>query len=200
MIARRIAYGLLVLSIGTGLSLLWSSGVFSPNAVLVEVLATTGGDYGVVCGRWKLHTPATDTIEGLSYHVLYVTGEPNPWAIDYDSMFDYFRIEGEVIGMNQHYSGQERYPLVKVSRWYRIHFMDFFLRKGLSLLGVTVSIILLWRYRRPSTASQALAFRVTDWTGKPASPVIRARTWRGKPDPEALRGGHAQTSPQFSRP
>ncbi len=50
MIRRRVAYVLLVLSVGTGASLLWSIGFFDPNKVLLEVIATTGGDYGVVLG------------------------------------------------------------------------------------------------------------------------------------------------------
>ncbi|QQR87259.1 MAG: hypothetical protein IPJ76_03280 [Flavobacteriales bacterium] len=143
-----MAYVLLVLSIGTGASLLWSIGFFDPHKVLLEVIATTGGDYGVVVGNWKLSTPAIDAVPGLSLsrHDVYVTGEPIP-SDAYDLRNDYILAEGEVIGYDGHAS--ERYPLMNVTHWARINGLDFFLRKWLAILGLVVAILLLWRRKEP---------------------------------------------------
>lgn len=148
MTKRRVAHVLLALSIGTGVSLLWTIGFFDPNKVLLEVIATTGGDYGVVVGNWKLITPAIDTVQdiSLSRHDVYVTGEPVPWDA-YDLRHDYLLAEGQVIG----YDGpeSERYPLMNVAHWARISGLDFFLRKWISILGLVVAILLLWRSKAP---------------------------------------------------
>ena len=144
---RGVGYGLLILSAGIGVSLLWSIGTFTSNAVLLHVLATTGGDYGIAWGSWKLSGPSIDTVQDLSRSEVYVRGESNPWPIDYDTMFDYFVVEGEVIGVD-HVSGKERYPLMKVSQWTRIRWTDFLLRKWFSILGLAVSFSLLWQSRR----------------------------------------------------
>ncbi len=148
MIRRRVAYVLLVLSIGTGASLLWSIGFFDPNKVLLEVIATTGGDYGVVVGKWKLSTPAIDTVQGLSLsrHDVYVTGEPVPWDA-YDLRHDYLLAEGEVVGY--HGPESERYPQMNVTQWKRISGLEFFLRKWLSILGLAGAILLIWRSKKP---------------------------------------------------
>lgn len=148
MIWRRVAYVLLVLSVGTGASLLWSIGFFDPNKVLLEVIATTGGDYGVVVGNWKLRSPAIDTVQylSLSRHDVYVTGAPVPWDA-YELRNDYLLAEGQVIG----YDGpeSERYPLMNIKQWARINGLDYFLRKWLSILGILLAIFLFWRSKGP---------------------------------------------------
>ena len=63
-------------------------------------------------------------------------------------MFDYFVVKGEVIGVDQVSAGDEWYPVMKVVHWERIRFMDFFLSKWVSIVGIIVSVIILWSNQR----------------------------------------------------
>lgn len=148
MTTRRIGPILLVLSLGLGLSLLLRIGAFRAGTVLLKVIATTGADYGVVFGEWKLDSHASDSVEWFTRHEIFVRGELNPWPVDYDTMFDYFVVKGEVNGIDQVSAGDEWYPVMKVTHWDRIHFMDFFLSRWVSILGIIVSVIILWSNRQ----------------------------------------------------
>ncbi len=108
----RIAWVMLALSLVLGSSLLVRVGAFSSNTVLVHVIATTGADYGVSLGGWKLNGPASDTVEWFSTNEVFVVGTPNPWPIDYDTMFDYFVIEGQVVGLDQVGDSGGWYPVI----------------------------------------------------------------------------------------
>ena len=145
----RVGIAVLVLSLGLGLSLLVRIGTFSSDTILLKVIATTGADYGVVLGEWKLDSPASDSVEWFTSSEVFVSGNPNPWTIDYDTLFDYFVVKGELIGIDQVSAVDEWYPLMKVSHWERVHFMDFFIRKWVSVLGVMVAIILIRCSRQP---------------------------------------------------
>ena len=148
MTGRRLGNAALVLSLGLGLSLLLRIGTFYSDTILLKVIATTGADYGVVLGEWKLDSPASDSVVWFTSSEVFVSGEPNPWPIDYDTMFDYFVVKGEVIGVDQVSAGDEWYPLMKVVHWERIRFMDFFLSKWVSIVGIIVSVIILWSNQR----------------------------------------------------
>jgi hypothetical protein len=127
-----------------------SLGLLSKNKIVVTTLATTGPDFEVVLGQFKLKSQLPDTTLDFNLDGIMVRGN----AVDKDlsdnlqrnylEFGDYFVLTEKVVGMQQS-DGPSYHPLVEILRWRHIDKVLFWL---LATLNVALFMVGLMFHRK----------------------------------------------------
>ncbi len=129
-------------------------GVFSKDKIVVTTLATTGPDYKVVFGQFKLKMQIPDSIDASDVSGLMLTGQGANDLADYlgnnylaFTYGDYFILTGKIVGY-QKSDSFTMHPLFKISSWQTLSNLTFWI-----FVSVDIALFLLFglfykKYRR----------------------------------------------------
>ncbi len=143
-----VSWGLCALLLGYELIAI---GAFDRGRIVITTLATTGPDFEVVLGRWKLAQQMPDTLELMDVTGIMVTGQGakslGHYLSEHYQAFgygDYFVLNWKMIGV-QRSDSEAFHPLLELVSWKRLDplvvGMLFFADIGLLLISG-------WFYRR----------------------------------------------------
>lgn len=139
----RKKYGLAALLFFTaGVSLLTygivTLGLLSKNKIVITTLATTGPDYEVVFGQFKLRSQLPDTSLTFDVSGVMITDNGSTTLGDYLNQHyrafgDYFVITEKVVGVKQS-DNPAFHPLIEILAWQHIDKFLFWLTAFIDLI------------------------------------------------------------------
>ncbi|MBA4240102.1 MAG: hypothetical protein C0448_05220 [Sphingobacteriaceae bacterium] len=146
----------IVLSIVLMLYGIVALGLFSSDKIIVSTLQTTGPDYNVSFGQFKLARLMPDSIQSSDVSGIMVTEQSAPnidrYLIDTDDFDNYYLLTFKMVGV-QKSDSYSYHPLLEISSCRQIDFILFWSLIIIEFGLVMLSILYYRKYKRQLSSS-----------------------------------------------